>query len=552
MNRLIQTGAVCLLAAAAVRAADITITDADIVGNVTFTKDNTYILDGRVYVEDGESLTIQAGTVIKGKPPVAPDQPETASALIVTRGGKLYALGTATDPIIFTAVSDDVANPSDLGKDNRGLWGGVILLGRSTVNVPGGETLLEGFTDVRATYGGGASPNVNDSSGILRYTSIRHGGTELAPDEEINGLTFGAVGAGTVVEHVEVFANDDDAFEWFGGTVNTKYLIAAFNRDDSFDYDQGYTGKGQFWFSIQDDDLGNNCIEGSSSVGGASPVSMPQVANVTCIGSGVAGGANSSSGGFEFKENTAGKFWNSIITDVNEIVELVDGTVCANIPASLFVSNSRWFNLGAADLAACANGAAVIPGATFTNPLLRSVSRIADGGLDPRPAFNSPALNPLGVATLPLDGFFMPALYQGAFDPAGNWAQVWSNLSDQGFLPDGCLSSVDVLYTVSGLTLTFDLESEFATGIWNVDLVIGNSVFPLVGAAPLTPLNTVIPVPLPPLNLGTIAVTSSITSPAGEVGCIDTLQVATGNSAAAVDAASAVDQIRDRFRSRLP
>src|SRR5690606_36912053 len=128
------------------------------------------------------------------------------------------------------------------------------------------------------------------SSGTIRYVSIRHAGFTRTPNEEINGLTFGGVGRGTLVEYVEVFANSDDSFEWFGGTVNSKYLVGAFGGDDDFDWDTGFSGKGQFWFSIKasSGDVGR-CIEGDGAASPftATPLSRPVVSNMTCIGSGL-------------------------------------------------------------------------------------------------------------------------------------------------------------------------------------------------------------------------------------------------------------------------
>ena len=171
-------------------AATIDVTTADIPAgtNVEWTADNEYVLNGLVFVSEGSSLTIQPGTVIKGKP----GQGENASALVVARG----------------------------------LWGGVIILGRASLNSEPGETPIEGIptTEPRGIYGG---DDDGDNSGVFRYVSIRHGGTDIGAGNEINGLTMGGVGSGTVIEYVEVYNNQDDGFEWFGGTVNTKYLVSA-------------------------------------------------------------------------------------------------------------------------------------------------------------------------------------------------------------------------------------------------------------------------------------------------------------------------------------
>ena len=166
--------------------------------------------------------TIEAGTVIKGQP----GQGENASALVVARGGKIFAEGTATNPIIFTSTADDVTDPNDLPLDARGLWGGVIILGKASLNSSPGETPIEGIevTETRGLYGGSDDA---DNSGVFRYVSIRYGGTDIGAGNEINGLTMGGVGSGTVIDHVEVANNADDGFEWFGGTVNASHLVVT-------------------------------------------------------------------------------------------------------------------------------------------------------------------------------------------------------------------------------------------------------------------------------------------------------------------------------------
>ena len=231
----------------------VTITDADLVGGQTYnwTNDNTYVLDGPVFLEEGGRLNIEAGTVVRGKP----NQGDVASALIITRGAQIFAEGTADNPIIFTAEDDDVNDPGDFLSEDRGEWGGLLILGRATVARPGGSDNIEGLTvENRTAFGGGDNPDDEDNSGVLRYVSIRHGGAALAPGDEINGLTLGGVGSGTEIDYIEVFANFDDGIEWFGGTVNVKHATVAFCGDDSFDYDFGYRGNGQFWFSLQGSD----------------------------------------------------------------------------------------------------------------------------------------------------------------------------------------------------------------------------------------------------------------------------------------------------------
>src|SRR4030095_1241279 len=215
-------------------------------GTSTWYATNEYVLNGPIYVLNGGVLNIEAGTVVKGKPGGTND----ASALYVTQGGKLFANGTAENPIIFTAEQDDVVDPSALGIYNRGLWGGVVLFGKARINMAADGNgnlanpkyeVYEGLDDTTVVNGqhvyrfGGNDDN--DSSGVLRYVSIRHGGVKLLPNKEINGLSMGGVGRGTTIDHIEAYAIADDGFEFFGGTVNTHHCVSAFCDDDGFDAD---------------------------------------------------------------------------------------------------------------------------------------------------------------------------------------------------------------------------------------------------------------------------------------------------------------------------
>lgn len=214
-----------------------------IVCDETWTKDNIYVLQGKVVVKEGCTLTIEPGTIIK-----AEDDPGTlASALVVARGAQLIAEGTENEPIIFTSITDliqpgSIISPNLDEFDNK-LWGGVIILGRAPISAGDGdgEALIEGLP-AGETFGlyGGDDPE--DNSGIIKYVSVRHGGISIGADNEINGITLGGVGRGTVVENIEVVANLDDGVEWFGGTVNVKNVIVAYGEDDGLDIDQNYAG----------------------------------------------------------------------------------------------------------------------------------------------------------------------------------------------------------------------------------------------------------------------------------------------------------------------
>jgi hypothetical protein len=288
-------------------------------GTVSWKKENNYLLEGFVFVNDGQVLTIEAGTVIRARP----GQGAAASALIVARGGKIIARGTAKDPIIFTAEGDDLQG--SVPPMTKGLWGGVIILGNAPLNLSAGESNIEGIplTEPRAVYGG---PDPDDDSGVLQYVSVRHAGTNIGEGNEINGLTLGGVGNKTVIDHVEVISCIDDGLEFFGGTVNYSHVLVAFCGDDLFDYDLGYQGYGQFLLGVQDPAGGDKVIE---CTGGIDPVTgqpftMPVIYNASFFGrgSGMAGKMA------DFSFNGAGTIANSIMVfqDMGCFVEFVEGS----------------------------------------------------------------------------------------------------------------------------------------------------------------------------------------------------------------------------------
>ncbi|MFY0687729.1 MAG: hypothetical protein JXQ90_11220 [Cyclobacteriaceae bacterium] len=212
----------------------------------TWSADKIYVLDGRVIVTDGVTLTIEPGTVIKGKEGLE----SNASALIVARGGKLMAEGTADAPIVFTSVLDDILPGqkvgSNLTEEDKELWGGVIMLGNAPISAEsesgdGSESSIEGLPADEA-YGLYGGTDVADNSGSVKFVSIRHCGITIGEGNEINGLTLGGVGNGTTIENVEVYATLDDGIEFFGGSVNVTNALVYFQGDDGIDIDQNYSG----------------------------------------------------------------------------------------------------------------------------------------------------------------------------------------------------------------------------------------------------------------------------------------------------------------------
>lgn len=213
----------------------------NIAANATWTKNNIYILSSRIVVLSGATLTIEAGTIVKGQAGAGAN----ATALIIARGGKLNANGTASEPIIFTSAADNIVSGQivspNLAPDVNGLWGGLIVLGKAPIAASDVEVQIEGIpgTDPNGLYGGS---DAADNSGMIKYISVRHGGTNIGSGNEINGITLGGVGSGTVIENVEVVANQDDGIEWFGGNVNVTGALVWNVGDDGLDTDQDWNG----------------------------------------------------------------------------------------------------------------------------------------------------------------------------------------------------------------------------------------------------------------------------------------------------------------------
>ncbi len=251
----------------------------DIRGTVTLSPKKIYGLSGFVYVQNGGVLNVLPGTIVVG------DIPGVNSGIVVNRGGKINARGTAQKPIVFTSRAA-------VGQRDRGDWGGILLCGRATTNHPGGEAVMEGFPNdpINARFGGGANPDDNDNSGVLEYVRIEFGGIALFPNQEINGLTLCAVGKGTTINHVQVSYAGDDSFEWFGGNVDTKYLIAYNGIDDDFDTDNGYSGRNQFLlgkrFHQIADQSTSQAFESDNDASGSTnlPLTKAIFSNATCIG----------------------------------------------------------------------------------------------------------------------------------------------------------------------------------------------------------------------------------------------------------------------------
>ena len=409
-------------------------------GTTTWRKDRDYLLEGLVFVNDGQTLTIEPGTIIRAKT----GQGSAASALIVARGGTIIADGTSAEPIIFTCENDDLKG--SIQTEVKGLWGGVIILGTARLNSLYGENHIEGIplSEPRATYGGFFD---NHNAGIFRYVSIRHAGTNIGEGNEINGLTLGGVGNETIIDHVEVISNADDGFEFFGGTVNAKYLIASFCGDDAFDYDEGYRGMGQFWAGIQDNQGGSLMLEanGGSFPENGRPLSTPLLYNLTLVGSGVDNDRFLA----VYSRNAGGWLANSILLNQpygvsieykpdleDSFRQFEDGRlqlsgnvffdVANNDTSAIFevVTESIGIDLGEQNARIrqhfrAGNNKVEDPGLIYTGGIFRLVSSgYVFTGLAPYP-----------------DEWFDHVGYQGAFGTF-NWASGWTLLSQKGILVD--------------------------------------------------------------------------------------------------------------------
>lgn len=432
-------------------------TKADVDGNLlaantVLSCDTIYVLNDKIYVADGKSITINPGTVVKA-PFVTPGTDQ--NALIVSRGGKIFAPGTKECPIVFTSTDDGMNGAYGMG--NRGKWGGIVLLGRATNNLfasPAGGPLstpvagvgfIEGFTaaEPRNLHGMPVGMNDdNDNSGIMTYVSIRHGGAVVAPNNELNGLTLGSVGKGTTLSHLEVVANADDGFEFFGGSVDLKYASVAFNDDDGMDYDLGWKGRGQFWVVVKTDVTtaagGDNGFECDGDDGNAgSFYTSPKIYNATCIGSkGINGVAGDAGTALELKEATRGIIRNCIFAGYTDGTTFNaeaghpapgDAYAVWNSGASteLVIENNTFIN--------CTNFLKGGTGAVIT--VADTANFIADGntraaslaGFSPLHVMNMttnavttkhdliPGANGGPISTPPVDGFFSPVTYRGAF-----------------------------------------------------------------------------------------------------------------------------------------
>ena len=443
---------VLLLAFAATNIfAQTVITDSDLVGGQTYTwtSDTEYLLDGYVYLEAGGVLNIEPGTVVRGK--TSGSNGDATSALIIAKDATINAIGTEDSPIIFTGEFDDLSITLDFTALENKQWGGIIILGNAPVGEDGGEDSVEGISsenEPRVLYGGN---DENDSSGTLKYVSIRHGGNEIAADNEINGLTLGGVGRGTEIDYIEVFANKDDGIEIFGGTVNITHAVVSFQGDDALDVDESWDGYVQYIFTLQQNlstEIGDNAVEyDGSERTDLGPKTVGRIYNGTFIGSGQGAG---NSNGLRLKQDGAAQFWNCVWTEIQGGVFRVQDSAIDRLDAGETVfANNIAFNYGSFEIDPA--NAFDITGVENIDPQIASISHLPNNQLDPRPADNNSPL--LTNVAIPMEEGVGTPNYRGAFGE-NLWLENWTALDAYGYLGDISTSTIDFAENTAGVILS--------------------------------------------------------------------------------------------------
>lgn len=423
----------------------------NITANTVWTNDKEYLLQGFIKVTNGATLTIEPGTVIKG------DFNTLGSSLFILRGSRIQALGTADQPIVFTS-----SQPA--GQRLAGDWGGLIIVGNGIIN-RGQPVILEGTgtspANPQVDYSGGTDNS--DNSGILRYVRIEFAGFGAAPNVELNTLTLAAVGSGTTIDHVQALHGLDDSFEWFGGAVDTKYLVSYNAGDDHFDMSEGHVGRHQFLIALQNTRVvprppgivatdpqgiendgcdGANCLNGRNSL----PLTVPVIANFTLVGvPGTVGQTSAGDIGMMIRRGTGGFYVNGVVArwsragislrDQETLNRLATGDLLLNNillaeVGAVFQPQSGTTVQGTVDLAANALEASAATASSLFTALPAAPTAAT---LDWTPAVGSPArvgglVNFTGQLAARAGGFVVGTSYRGAVDPNGvKWWQGWTN-----------------------------------------------------------------------------------------------------------------------------
>jgi hypothetical protein len=415
----------------------------EITGIRTLSRDTLYTIIGFVVIQPGARLVIPSGTILESDD-ASRGSIVTARCTDTQLSGQLIIQGTASNPVIF--------RPATTGARQRGMAAGVVLHGCAPINVAGGSGISEG---IGQAFGGN---NPTDSSGDIRFLRIEFGGKQIAPDNEINGLTMAGVGSGTVVENVQAHFIADDGFEWFGGTVNAKFLLSTGNDDDNLDCDFGWVGTVQFFVVVQDRALANRGVECDNDADSSAntPITTPNVWNVTLVGAGVERANSEVNDAVYIRRNAAGSWRNLIVANWGNAGVVVDGTSSQNNLAAgtLTIDNVLFFRIQCIQVASCAAAtdpvlgniafrggaessyhqtgvAAAFAGTTILegDPLFTSVNYdnpINGTAPDLRPAAGSPALVAANAAMPTGPGVDATALYLGAFNANNNWTTGWT------------------------------------------------------------------------------------------------------------------------------
>ncbi|QYY34634.1 hypothetical protein [Ruficoccus sp. ZRK36] len=504
-----------------------------ITGDVTLSytgdADHTYILENYTFVANGGSLTIEPGVIMRGQPAVYDGEGEVVSepgSLVVSRGGQICADGTAENPIIFTTAANTNrerwstgqsfldANPATFPLppmsgsganqvDNVSLWGAVTLLGYAPINTSkyetgtSGESYIEGFgphyEDERTLYGG---RNTTDSSGVLRYVSIRHTSIAYEQNEEQQGLTLGGVGSGTILQYIDVYCSDSDGIEILGGTAELSHLMISYVNDDSLALDQGYTGTIQFAFvlgsdlepdirsyatGLWSDNLGewegddDNSEEDYNVSATGAPYAHPALYNLTFMGP--RGGSATLSNMIRARQSFGGDVRNSIFINApaSHASFRIDGTATDNTTnprstigliewdypsvnprtqaevGTLTFAGTMWYNVSNNTAATVGvdswaidvlnNGSAQLVTGSYlnqvgNNPYVGGTDQTTTNGLNPRPQF-SVLVDDVAYDACGVPPSIEPVEYIGAFDPdTDNWTAGWTAMSLRGILAD--------------------------------------------------------------------------------------------------------------------
>lgn len=466
---------------------------------VKLTSKKIYSLDGYVYVDDGGILEIEPGTIIIG------DTVGQNSAICVNRGGKILAQGTAKHPIVMTSSAPP-------GQRRGGDWGGLLICGKASTNHPGGEAALEGgIADgsnvrVRGWFGGKDNPDDNDNSGIVEYVRIEFAGIAAAPNSELNSLTLGGVGRGTKINNVCVSFANDDAYEWFGGTADAKYLVSVGTLDDDWDCDNGFSGRVQFcvaqrWkeradvstsqaFEIDNDAAGSYnkpyttvLFSNMTAIGPLADTSW----TATSTGSGEKNYSRNYGAGAQLRRNARASIVNSVFLGWPRGIELLStGTQTAASNDSIFIKNNYWYGVKGQVLRLDGT-TPPLPADWLLNPAFGNFvdvekpqnARLTNpfvigSDFNPVPMNNAAFLNKASFTGTPIvkidDPFFEKVSYIGAFAPdiAKRWDLPWCeyNPNNKAYFP----TSVDEVNSIDepSIKISPNPVSSIATVLYNI------------------------------------------------------------------------------------